>query len=67
MAGIRPYYHELNRLYRELLGRDIDHSGYFTYAGLLESGEMALVDIERILKESEEYRHKTAEGEAAAR
>ena len=58
MSEIRPYRDELDRLYRRLLGRRLDHSGYFTYAGLLEAGAKTLADIERILKRSDEYKNR---------
>ncbi len=58
MPAIRPFYAELDALYRRLLGRSIDHSGYFTYATLLERGETTLDDVERILRDSPEHRER---------
>jgi hypothetical protein len=58
MAGDRPYYDELNRLYQAVLGRAIDHSGYFSYATMLERGEKSLAEIEQILRDSDEYRNR---------
>ncbi len=60
MPAIRPFYTELDALYRRLLGRSIDHSGYFTYATLLERGEKTLEDVERILCNSSEYKNRDA-------
>jgi len=57
-TGERPYYEELSRLYQDVLGRPIDHSGYFTYATMLERNEKTLVEIERILRASDEYRNR---------
>ena len=60
MPLIRPFYEELNALYQSLLGRPIDHSGYFTYATLLERGEETLEDVERILRAAPEYKNREA-------
>ena len=60
MPTIRPFYDELNTLYQTLLGRPIDHSGYFTYATLLERGEKTLEDVERLLRNSPEYKNRKA-------
>ena len=40
-------------------GRDIDRSGYFTYASLLEDGKLNLDAVEKLLVESEEYQNQT--------
>jgi hypothetical protein len=59
---IRPFRDELDALYRSVLGRPVDHSGYFTYASLLETGTATLEDIERILRDSSEGREHAATG-----
>jgi hypothetical protein len=53
---IQPYRRELDELYQRHLGRDIDATGYYHYAALLEDGVRTLEDIERILLDSDEYR-----------
>jgi len=58
MAAERPYFEELSRLYLDVLGRPIDHSGYFTYATMLERDEKSLAEIEQILRASDEYRNR---------
>ena len=62
MPGVRPFFTELDSLYRRLLGRSIDHSGYFTYATLMERGEMTLDDIEGSIRQSPEYAERQATG-----
>lgn len=62
MSQIRPYRDELEHLYRELFGRALDHSGYFTYATRLESGDMTLEEVERILKGSDEFKNRLRAG-----
>jgi len=57
---IRPFRDALDALYRSVLGRPVDHSGYFTYATLLERGETTLADVERILRESPEGKAREA-------
>jgi hypothetical protein len=56
---IKPFYRELQTLYRKHFGRDIDRSGYFTYASLLEDGKLNLDAVEKLLVESEEYQNQT--------
>lgn len=60
MSTIRPFYDDLNKLYQTVLGRPIDHSGYFAYASLLERGEKTLEDVERILRNSQEHKDHEA-------
>ena len=43
-----------------VLGRDMDRSGYFTYASLIEEGQLNLDAVENILMESEEFRARQA-------
>ncbi len=56
----QPFYSELSALYRRLLDRDIDNTGYYHYAVLLEEGRRSLDEIERIIVDSEEYRGRVA-------
>lgn len=46
----------LQELYREILGRDIDRSGFATYSDLVDNQGKSLEEIRTVLLESEEYR-----------
>ncbi|GJL80408.1 MAG: hypothetical protein DHS20C01_00420 [marine bacterium B5-7] len=59
---IKPFYEELDLLYLKILKRNIDHSGYFTYATVLERGQKSLKDVEAILKASPEHINRTRSG-----
>lgn len=63
----------LQELYREILGRDIDRSGFETYSGLVDKEGKSLEEIRKVLLESDEYRErilklppKAKEGETPA-
>ena len=53
--SLQDFFQELDELYREVLLRPVDPSGFHTYSAILKNGEVELGDIEAILKESEEY------------
>lgn len=50
------YYDDLNRIYRDVLGRDIDRRGYRAYSEQLSRGRMTLSDVRREVASSEEAR-----------
>ncbi|WP_448562418.1 DUF4214 domain-containing protein [Trichothermofontia sp.] len=50
------YYDDLNRIYRDVLGRDIDRRGYRAYSEQLARGKMTLSEVRREVASSEEAR-----------
>lgn len=50
------YYDDLNRIYRDILGRDIDRRGYRVYSEQLARGRMTLSQVRRDVASSEEAR-----------
>jgi hypothetical protein len=63
----QPFFRELDDLYRRILVRPIDPSGYATYAALLASGEKSLEDVALILRDSEEFAARAGARERARR
>ena len=51
----RPHYDEIDKLYRRILQRPVDPSGYATYSRLMASGELAEDGLAKILRDSEEF------------
>jgi len=50
------YYDDLNRIYRDVLGRDIDRRGYRAYSEQLARRRMTLAEVRREVASSEEAR-----------
>ena len=51
----RPYFDEIDELYRRILQRSVDPSGYATYSRLMARGELSAVGLARILRDSDEF------------
>ena len=51
----RPHFDEIDQLYRRILQRPVDPSGYTTYSRLMERGELAADGLANILRNSEEF------------
>lgn len=49
-----PYFSELQNMYLHELGRPVDLDGYTRYSDALRTGELTLVDVRNILRDSHE-------------
>lgn len=63
----QPWFTEIDALYRRILFRPVDPSGYKTYSAQLIAAHASLDDIARILSNSEECRQVTEARERATR
>ena len=63
----QAWFTEIDSLYRRILFRPVDPSGYETYSALLIAGDASLEDIAGILRDSEECRQVTEARERATR
>ena len=51
----RPFHTEIDQIYKDILFRPVDDSGYETYSVLLASQAINLKDLANILCESAEF------------
>ena len=64
---VRPFHAEIDQIYKDILFRPVDDSGYETYSGLLASQEINLQDLANILRESAEFANMQRSTERARR